>query len=139
LLLGEIDGTVLFAGHPDLQPVYLEPIEYPILAQFSETLSLRVRVSVEATGRVGRVELVDGNPLALAAVEKAVSQWRFQAFSGAQRSFDLQCDFQLAAKDLPVADFSYQSETVLEPLHLLVVVNPTTPLIIQNWVAASSR
>jgi TonB family protein len=123
LLLGEMDGDALFAGHPDLRPVQLEPIIYPALARQARISGTAVlRISVAADGSVDRVEVVKGHPLLVRSAEDAVKEWKFQESSGRNKAFEVVCDFRLE-DNAPPSHNPHQTLTVREPLHIVIAVN----------------
>jgi len=84
----DIDGAALFAGHPELQPIYIEPIVYPPLArQVRLTGATKIKVTVAADGSVGMADAVTSHPLLLQATLDAVRKWQFQP--GGRREFEL--------------------------------------------------
>src|SRR5207253_2770746 len=87
LARNEIDAAALFAGHPELGPVHLEPIGYPPLARQTRTSGIVVlQVSVGPNGTVENVEILKGHPLLRQAAEDGVSQWKFAPRSGEPRT-----------------------------------------------------
>jgi TonB family protein len=129
----EIDGAALFAGHPGLGAVHLEPIGYPPLARQTRISGIVVlQVSVAASGTVEHVEIVKGHPLLRQAAAGSVSKWKFATNSGEPRTFELQCEFALRG----FAAFSSNPRLfiVAEPLHLFILASP--PIINTVWSAS---
>jgi TonB family protein len=125
--MDNIGADKLFASRPELRLTYVEPVKYPPLARqtrISGTVILKVVVASD--GNVSQVDIVSGHPLLSENTRLTISKWRFEPHSGAERSFELKCDFTLPA-ETPVRSFFVQG-----PLH--VVVAADTPIIntIQN-------
>jgi TonB family protein len=133
LMSTEIDAPALFAGHPELQVVHIEPIVYPPLARQTHIAgTVRVRVLIEENGSVAKSEPLSGHPLLLQAVSDAVRKWQFRA--GIRREFELKFEFSFSG--IPV----YKSQSVFEvsaPLYLRLLVHPHPP--ISTMYEAASR
>ncbi len=120
LISGEIDGTVLFAGRPDLQPVSLEPIVYPPLARQAHVYGTVVlRVSVGADGAIKNIQVARGHPLLMQAAKGAVGAWNFTERAAGQRNFELVCEFQLTDAH---SDPKRQALTVIAPMRVSIAV-----------------
>src|SRR5208283_789048 len=79
----DIDGAALFAGHPDLQPVHIEPIFYPPLARQTRTSgTVILMVDVASDGSVEQATVLSGHPLSRAGVSAGVRKWTFAPRSG---------------------------------------------------------
>jgi TonB family protein len=114
-----VDGDVLFAEHPELQPVYLEPIVYsPLARQTRITGMVILRISVANGGSVNEVEIVKGHPLLLSLARDAVKRWRFVPFPQ-ERSFELALKFEFRGSNSPIRPFA-----VSGPFHILVLSDP---------------
>src|SRR5208337_3437964 len=119
---GGLDIDALFGGHPEFKPVHFEGIRYPPLAQQTRISgTVEAHVTVASDGRVSEVKILKGHPLLVEAVENVVKKWTFVA--GAERSFDLKCDFLVA--DEPLTTHRRYS-FVVEPFRLRVVAEPRT-------------
>ncbi|HXC48851.1 MAG TPA: TonB family protein [Candidatus Sulfotelmatobacter sp.] len=116
----DIDGAALFAGHPELQPIYMEPIVYPPLArQVRLTGATKIKVTVAEDGSAGMADAVTGHPLLLQAALDAVRKWQFQP--GGRREFELNFEFVLIGVDVSHAQPMFE---VLEPFYVKVVGHP---------------
>ncbi|MGB2677416.1 MAG: M28 family peptidase [Candidatus Acidiferrum sp.] len=114
-----IDTDAVFAGHPELKVVHIERIFYPPLARQTRISGTVVaHVSVASDGSVSEAKATKGHPLLVAAVEEPIKKWKFEA--GADRTFDLTCDFVLADEPLTTRR---RNAFVVEPLHIRMVVN----------------
>lgn len=116
---GGLDIDALFAGHPEFKPVHFEGIRYPPLARQTRISGTVVaHVTVASDGRVSEAQILNGHPLLVEAVENVVKKWTF--VPGAERNFELKCDFVLADEPLTTRrKYSF----VVEPLHLRIVAN----------------
>jgi len=120
---GAIDTDALFAGHPELKIVHIEPIVYPPLARQAQVVGTTlVSVFIAQDGSVEKIDDRGGHPLLLQATRDAVQWWKFQP--GDERSFVLKCEFGLAGIGV---DKTRTILVVVEPLHMRVVVHPTPP------------
>ncbi len=129
---GAIDPDALFAGHPDLRIVHFEGIKYPPLARQTRIFGTVVaHVSVAPDGSVLEAKATKGHPLLVGAVEDSIKRWRF--VSGAERTFDLQCDFSFPEEWIC---WHHNASVVLGPLHLGVWGEPGC---IQTSSAGTSR
>ncbi len=118
---GDIDTDALFAGHPELNIVHFESILYPPLARQTRISGTVVaHVGVAGDGRVSHAK-AEGNPLLVKFVEDFVKKWTF--VPGAERTFDLTCDFILADEPLTTRR---RNSFVVGPLHVRVVANSET-------------
>jgi Zn-dependent M28 family amino/carboxypeptidase len=132
---GGLDIDALFAGHPEFKPVHFEGIRYPPLARQTRISGTVVaHVSVASDGSVVEAKATKGHPLLVGAVEDSVKRWRFVI--GAERTFDLQCDFVLA--DEPLAT-RRRNAFVVKPLHLRVVAEPAPISIYTAKVSSRSH
>jgi len=121
LLSAALDTETLFAGHPDLHPVYFPAVPYPPLARqtrISGTVTLKV--SVAADGTVSQVDVLSGHPLLAPATKEALLKWKFEPLSTEDRNFELQCEFALPTFD------PMRTIYVAGPLHLVVAREPPT-------------
>ena len=117
---GAIDPEALFAGHPQHKLVHFEPIDYPLLARQTRISgTVIVHVGIAMDGTVYEAKATKGHPLLVGAVEGPIKRWRFVI--GAERTFDLTCDFILAEEPLATRR---RGTFVVEPLHLRVVAEP---------------
>jgi len=116
----DIDGAALFAGHPALLPVHVEPIAYPRLARQARlTGATQIKVFVAEDGSVERTDTITGHPLLLQALVDAVREWKFQP--GDPREFILRCEFVVSGIN---TNDSRASTILVEPLYLRVAVHP---------------
>jgi Zn-dependent M28 family amino/carboxypeptidase len=116
---GTIDTDALFAGHPELKIVHVERILYPPLARQTHISGTVVaHVTVAADGKVSQAKALEGYPLLVGIVEGAVKGWTF--VPGAERIFDLQCDFVLDDRAHRTLQRRY---TVAGPLHIRIAGN----------------
>jgi len=123
LARNEMDAAALFAGHPELAAVHIEPISYPPLARMTRISGMVVlQVSVAASGTVEHVEILKGHPLLRQAATDSVGKWKFAPQSGESRTFELKCEFALPAFDVPSKN--PRVFIVAEPLHLLILAGP---------------
>jgi len=123
LAWNEIDGAALFAGHPELGAVHLEPIGYPPLARQTRISGIVVlQVSVGANGTVEHVEIVKGHPLLRQAPADNVGKWKFAPQSGEPRTFELKCEF--AMREFGALSSNPRLFIVAEPLHLRILAIP---------------
>jgi TonB family protein len=117
-----IDGDAVFAGHPELQPVSLEPIQYPPLARQTRiTGTVVFNVLVAEDGAVKRIERVSGPPLLRDDTEQCVKQWKFVPQPGTERDFTLSFEFGFTN------DLNYEFKTevlVRKPLYIAVLAGP---------------
>jgi Zn-dependent M28 family amino/carboxypeptidase len=117
---GAIDPEALFAGHPEFKIVHIQRIFYPPLARQTRISGTVVaHVSVGTDGSVSEAKATKGHPLLVAAVEVPIRKWKFEA--GADRTFDLTCDFMYADEPLTTRR---RNAFVVEPFHLRVVAGP---------------
>ncbi|HKI13129.1 MAG TPA: TonB family protein [Candidatus Acidoferrum sp.] len=129
---GGLDIEALFAGHPEFKPVHFEGIRYPPLARQTRISgTVVVHVSVASDGKISEAKILKGHPLLVEAVEDVVKKWTFVA--GAERDFELKCDFVLA--DEPLTTWR-RNAFVVEPFHLRVVAEPRT---IETMTAGSRK
>lgn len=81
----------------DLKPLTRIPPEFPreAAAAGADKGHVKARVTIEASGEVSRVEIVDASPRRVfdRAVVRSLSQWRYPAGS-AGRTTDIDIDFQ---------------------------------------------
>ncbi len=127
LISMDIDGAALFAGHPDLRPVHIEPILYsPLARQVRITGRVRVRVFVRPDGTVDRVRLLDGHPLLVECVEAGIKKWIFEKSENTSRAFNLDCDFVLRGLWVPAYPVPPRGQTirVSGPLRIQVEAKP---------------
>jgi len=123
LARNEIDAAALFAGHPELGAVHLEPIGYPPLARQTRISGIvDLQVAVAASGTVEHVEILKGHPLLRQAAADSVGKWKFAPQSGEPRTFDLKCEFAL--RGFAVSSQNPRLFIVAEPLHLLILASP---------------
>jgi Zn-dependent M28 family amino/carboxypeptidase len=116
---GIIDLDALFAGYPQHKLIHFEPIVYPPLARQTRISgTVIVHVGIAMDGIVYEAKATKGHPLLVGAVEGPIKRWRFVI--GAERTFDLQCDFVLADEPLTTRR---RNTFVVEPFHLRVVSN----------------
>jgi periplasmic protein TonB len=85
-------------AHAQLQPVSKVSPEFPREAQLASVEKGRVkaRLTLDASGEVTRVDIVDSNPRRVfdRAVVRSLSQWRYER--GAEgRTVDVELDFKL--------------------------------------------
>ena len=115
---GGLDIDALFAGHPEFKLVHFEGIRYPPLARQTRISGTVVaRVYVGGDGKISEVKIEKGHPLLVGAVEDVVKRWTF--VPGAERDFELKCDFVVADEPLTTRrKYSF----VVEPFHMRVVV-----------------
>jgi Zn-dependent M28 family amino/carboxypeptidase len=129
-----IDSNALFADHPELRALHVEPILYTALArQVRISGHVLIQVSIAADGSVYHTQILDGHPLLSQDVEASIKNWTFAKSTDANRSFTLNCEFVLSGLWIP----SYtplQSIRVLGPLHVEVEARPVTSGI--NYSAA---
>jgi protein TonB len=100
-LLGAIAAaaiTVSFGAYAQLVPVSKVAPEFPREAQLASVEKGRVkaRLTVDATGEVTRVDIVEANPRRVfdRAVVRSLSQWRYER--GAEgRTVEVELDFKL--------------------------------------------
>ena len=112
-----INGSVLFAGLPELQPLELQPILFPPLARQTRiggTVIAKVFVANE--GSVRTVSIEKGHPLLRPVVSDAVSHWKFQPLQNGEIEFTLTCDFEFP----PDWNDERPGALVTQPLHLTV-------------------
>jgi Zn-dependent M28 family amino/carboxypeptidase len=118
---GDIDTDALFAGHPELKIVHFESILYPPLARQTRISGTVIaHVGVAGDGKVSNAK-AEGNPLLVKSVEDLVKRWTF--VPGAERTFDLTCDFILADEPLTTRR---RNSFVVGPLHVRVVAYSVT-------------
>jgi TonB family protein len=132
-----IGGDALFAGRPDLRPVSIEAFVYPPLAR--QTLiggTVVLKVTVAEDGSVRLVEIVRGHPLLTEGAKKGVRQWRFEPGAGAERTFELKCDFEVRVNETKERG-PFTRTNVTEPLRVSVVTDagPTYT----NYFASNQR
>ena len=132
---GGLDIDALFAGHPEFKPVHFEGIRYPSLARQARISGTVIaHVSVASDGRVSEAKVLKGHPLLVEAVENVVKRWTFVL--GAERAFELKCDFVVAEEPLTTRRrYSF----VVEPFHLRVVAEPVTISIYTARVSSRSH
>lgn len=134
LTSSEIDTPALFAGHPELQPVPIEPIAYPPLARVAHVIgAAQIKVVVAADGSVGETDILAGHPILLPALLDTVRKWKFVPQTGPERSFVIRCEFVL--RQVESDDRGYLT-IVRGPLSLLVVAHPPVPTV--SYQAVSS-
>jgi hypothetical protein len=118
---GTIDTDALFAGHPELKIVQFGPILYPPLARQTRIGGTVVaHVTVASDGKVSQAR-AEGHPLLVTSVEDFVKKWIFAP--GAERTFDLHCDFVLADEPLTTR---WRNSFVVGPLHVRIVAYSVT-------------
>jgi len=133
LLSGEIDGEALFAGHPELRPVSLERIAYPPLARQTRIAGVvLLHVDVASDGSVKEVNILKGHPLLLQSAKDSVTKWRFAAQEGADRVFDLTCEFIVTMGSGIVSQQLYGGVMVAGPLHIVITATPPRMETIRN-------
>ena len=120
--LSNFDRDALFAGRPDLQLAGPAHIFYPPLARMTRISgTIVLKVSVAADGTVDGVEVLRGHPLLAEATLKTVKEWRFTPQEGAQRSFELNCEFVVRDGVDSVRTVVVE---VAGPLHLRLLAAP---------------
>ncbi len=125
-----VDGSLLFAGHPNLHLTNVEPIDYPQLA-FQARIMGKVlyRVFVAQDGSVSQVDILSGHPLLRENARLNILKWKFEPGLSEATRFELECEFSLT-DEMPVSSFA-----VLEPLHLVVARQLPVISTIVNQVA----
>ena len=90
-------SIVASADSGDLTPISRVEPEFPreALAAGASSGVVKARMTIDATGEVTRVEIVDANPRRIfdRAVVKTLSQWRFTP-GGSARSKEIEIDFK---------------------------------------------
>jgi TonB family protein len=128
-----INGDILFVGHPELRSLELEPVRYPPLArQVRISGTVVVTLSVGKDGSVKNADVSRGHPLLNQAVLDAVHKWRFQELPKDHVEFTLTCDFEFPPDWNP----DREGAAITQPLHLTVMAS-TIP--INTTIAASNR
>jgi len=119
---GAIDMDALFAGHPEFRPVYISSLLYPPLARQTRAGGTVVaRVTVGGDGTVRQVDVLKGHPLLDQSVKDGLRAWKFEVQDGAERSFDLTCDFIVPSG---WTCGHQNASAVLGPFHLAVWGGP---------------
>ena len=132
LLSGEIDGEALFAGHPELRAVHIEPIRYPPLARQTRTSGVvLLHVTVASDGSVKEVNILKGHPLLLQSAKDSVTKWKFATQEGADRNFDLTCEFTSSVSGI-VSEHQLSVTMVAGPLHVVITATPPRMETIRN-------
>ena len=89
---------VSLGAHAQLRPVSKVDPEFPREAQLASVDKGRVkaRLTIDATGEVTRVDIVEANPRRVfdRAVTRSLSQWRYEA-GPAGRTVEVDLDFNL--------------------------------------------
>jgi TonB family protein len=77
LILFLLSFTCLAAAQDDARPVVRKvmPVMPPIAKQINLTGTVKLDVTVAASGRVSEVKAIGGNPILLDAAMSAVKQW----------------------------------------------------------------
>jgi Zn-dependent M28 family amino/carboxypeptidase len=123
----EIDAPALFAGHPELQVLHIEPILYSPLARQTRIAGhVSVRVFVTSDGTVASVHVLGGHPLLVQDVEDSIKKWIFEKAADTNRVFNLDCDFVLKGLWVPAPPLPTPSQSfkVSGPLRIKVESNP---------------
>ena len=89
---------VSYGAAAELRPVSKVDPEFPREAQIASVEKGRVkaRITLDASGEVTRVDIVDANPRRVfdRAVTRSLSQWRYEPGS-AGRTVEVELDFKL--------------------------------------------
>jgi protein TonB len=100
-VLGSLAALALaasFGAHAQLQPVSRINPEFPREAQLASVEKGRVkaRLTLDATGEVTRVDIVEASPRRVfdRAVVRSLSQWRYES-GAAGRTVEVDLDFKL--------------------------------------------
>ena len=100
-VLRALAAAALFASvgaYAQMHPVSKVEPEFPREAQLASIDKGRVkaRLTIDATGEVTRVDIVDANPRRVfdRAVTRSLSQWRYEP-GAAGRTVDVELDFKL--------------------------------------------
>jgi len=124
LLSGEIDGEALFAGHPELRAIHIEPILYPPLARQTRIAGIVfLHLTVASDGSVKDVNIVKGHPLLVQSAKDSVVKWKFAPQESPGRTFDLTCEYALLDSGI-VSYRQYSDARVAGPLHILILASP---------------
>jgi len=128
-----INGNVLFAGHPELHPLELQPVHYPPLARQTRTTGKVVaKLLVTKDGSVKKVEIVSGHPLLKGLLSDTLGKWKFQELEGNDVEITIVCDFEISPDWLP----DRAGTLITEPLHLIVM---TSNVPLNTSMAASAK
>jgi len=120
-----INGNVLFADHPELHPLELEPVHYPPLARQTLTSGKVVaKLLVAKDGSVKKVEIVKGHPLLKWTVSDTLGKWKFQPLEGDDVEINIVCDFEISPDWIP----DRVGVLITEPLHLIVKTSGVPPI-----------
>src|SRR5262249_53835309 len=113
-----INGNVLFADHPDIYPLQLNPVRYlPLARQTRISGQVVVRFVITEDGSVKKVELLRGHPLLKQSVLDAVPQWKFQGLANGEIELTLICDFEIPLDWIAQRD----GALIVQPLHPTVM------------------
>ncbi len=115
-----INGDILFVGHPELRSLELEAVRYPPLARQTRISGTVVAtISVGKDGSVKNADILRGHPLLNQAVLDAVRKWRFQELAKDHIEFTLTCDFEFP----PDWNFDRAGALITRPLHLTLMAS----------------